>query len=270
MANTHFQSNNGVVIINNTAISTPTNILIKGTNTTPERKNLFSRDLFEGNSLIVIGSNFGSSGSFWQRYGSTIIFSNKGSNERSYIKIEHLNPQAWLNPSTANQPYTITFRINKVENLKDSVNLAIINGTANMSITSSTNGIFSVVGNISQSHFNSNWTGLLAIDINTNNILEPNKEVLIEIELISFELGNHINDPLLYMPETPFEISMINSVKETPLISSNALTILGEYRLEGEVALFLEELEKSIIENYDLYKPSKRELNMINTILRRQ
>lgn len=99
--------------------------------------------------------------------------------------------------------------------------------------------------------------------------MEKKKEVVIEIELISFELGDHINDYLSYMPETPYENSIFSTVQETPLISNNNLTILGEYRLEGEVSLFLQQIEKMIEDSYDSYKPSKRELNITYTLSRR-
>lgn len=53
MANTHFQNNNGAIIIDNTAISTPSNILIKGVKQNPERKNLFTKSLFQGDSQMI-------------------------------------------------------------------------------------------------------------------------------------------------------------------------------------------------------------------------
>lgn len=146
-----------------------------------------------------------------------------------------------------------------------------MNGSTNISITSETKGVFSKTCTFPQWNINNNSIALLAIDIGTDKILETgiNKEVVIEIELISFELGDYTDDPLLYMPETPYENSIFSNVQETPLISSNNLTRLGEYRLEGEVSLFLQQIEKMIEDNYDSYKPSKRELNVTYTLSRR-
>lgn len=220
MANTHFQSNNGVIVIDNTTISAPSNILIKGTNQAPERKNLFSKSLFEGDLNAINIVDGGSSADFLQHYGPIILFTNKGSDKTSTVIVRCSNVKEWIKPNTV---YTLTFKINKVQNLKDSVSLSMFNGTSRMSIDSSTVGLFSATGTISQGQYDTGWANLMALNIPTSNISETGKckEVLVEIELISFELGDHTNDPLLYMPETLYENSIISNIKETPIISSN-------------------------------------------------
>lgn len=272
MANTHFQGDNGIVVIENTTISTPSNISIKGTNQAPKRRNLLSRSLFDEDAQAIKIVDVGASLGYTQHYGPIILFTNKGSDKVSYIAVQHANLKGWLKPDTVNQTYTLTFRINRIENLAGEVVLGMFNSSSRMTITSDTEKkIYSVTGKINQTQFQTNTMNLFIVQITTNNILEKGKqkETLIELEIISFELGDHTDDPLLYMPETLYENSIVTNVQETPLISSNDLTTLGNYRLDGEISLFWQQLEESIEKSYDLYKPSKRELNLTYTLLRR-
>ena len=275
MAEKNFQSDNGVLIIDHTKISTPTNILIKGTNQAPERRNLLYKNLLESDCTsastrgIILVNGYGNSAYFMHRYGSRVIFSNKGSNERSFIKLEYHQILEYLDPATAGETYTLTFKINDVKNINGNLNLSIFNGTGSLTIHNDTRGTFSIIGNISKYQFDNNWTALIAADITTDKILVRDEDAIIEIELISLEVGDHRNDPLLYMPESPYEQSIINNIEETPFISNNSLTNIGEYRLEGEVSLFFQQIENLIAETYDFFKPSKQELNISYTFLRR-
>lgn len=263
MANTNFQGNNGVVIIDHTKISTPTNILIKGTNQAPERKNLLCKDLFRSNN-ITLDNVYNST--YVQKYDAVFVYSNKASNNRVGASLTYRNLKAYLDSSNADKTYTLTFKINKVQNVKGSVKCNIFNNSSNLSVTNETSGLFSVTGKITKYYFDLNWVNLFSLDLTTDKILEQGKEVVVEIEFVSLELGDHVKDPLLYMPETQFENSIINNLEETPLISSNSLTTVGEYRLEGEVSLFLEQIQNLITENYELFKPSKQELHITNIL----
>lgn len=276
MANMNFQSQNSVIILDHTKISTPTNLLIKGTNQAPKRRNLLYKDLFNANCTntnsqgIVLWSSWDgvNSNPFLQRYGSTIIFNNRGSNLNLYHDVGYRNIKEYLDPATADKNYTLTFRINKVKNLNKDVTLYFFGERANIVLTNGMSGIFSVCAPISTSEFNANETRLIRMKLE-NVVLARDEEVVVELELLSLELGDHRDDPLLYMPETPFENSIINCLKETPLVSNSSLSSVGQYRLEGEVSLFLQQIEDLIEENYKLFSPSKKELNITYMFLRR-
>lgn len=268
MANTHFESNNGVIVLDHTNISTPTNILIKGTNRAPERKNLLCKDLFRSSNCIALEGITNSN--YIQKYDSIFVYSNKATNNRIGANLIYRNLKSYIDSNNADKTHTVTFRINRAENIKNNVTLNWFDSSgSNIVVTNNTTGVFSVTGKIFQSNFTNNYFRLLNLDIAADKALDPAKELIIEIELISLELGDHRHDPLLYMPETPFENSIINTLESTPLISNNVLTTVGDYRLEGEVSLFLQQIEKLIENNYELFKPSKQELHMTNILSRR-
>lgn len=260
MADRNFQSTNSTIIIDHTKISTPTNILIKGTDQVAERKNLLCKNFCKNGSIIKPVGAFDDSYTRLQQFDQIIIFSTKGSDKRTVINLKFEHTKSYLNSNDLNKKYTLTFKVNKIENLIGTVKLQAFDGTTGLNLSSDKIGIYSLTGNITTANFNNNFSNLLTVDINTTNILEKGKETTIEIELLSLELGDHVKDPLLYMPETPFERSILNTPEEIPLITNNSLITAGAYRLEGEVSLFLQEIEKLIDENYDFFSPSKQEL----------
>lgn len=277
MADINFQSNNSVIILDHTKISTPTNLIVKGTNQAPERRNLLFKDLFKFSNAYkdtYIGLNFFSGygvGHFQKRYGNIILVNNEGSNDSLYLNLRLSNIQKYLDPSTANMEYTLTFKINKVANIKGAAKtLNLLGSTSKLILTNGMKGIYSCCGKISKSSFDSNNITLFELYLNkTDSILVQNEKVIVEIELLSLELGNHTNDPILFMPESFSDNSIINNLEETPLISNSSLSTVGEYRLEGEVSLFLQQIEDLLEENYELFSPSKTEMNITYTFLRR-